>query len=371
MFFAIDLESRIPSDHPLRPIKRMVDEELRRMTQAFAAAYCSSGRPSVPPERILKAMLLQAIYSVRSERELCRRIDTDLLFRWFLDMDPAEDAFHHTVFPHNRERREEHGFVQRFFDGVVHMIRDAGLASDDHFTVDGTLIQSHASLKSLKRIENEATRIASDRDDDAQFPGGGRNASVDFRGERRTNATHRSATDPHARLYRKGYAQPALLSHTGHAISENRNGLIVAVSVREATGRAERDAALEMIDGMRRSHRCRPLTLGADKGYDSGEFLLELRKRAITPHVAIREGKIEPHDAGSRARWLGRYAVSKRDFDTSQRKRKLVEEAFGWVKRVAGLWRARHVERWKIAQHFTMAAAAYNLVRTRRLLAPS
>lgn len=381
MFFAIDLESRIASDHPLRPIKRMVDAELRRMSQALDVAYCSSGRPSVPPERILKAMLLQAIYWVRSERELCRRIDTDLLFRWFLDMDPAEDAFHHTVFPHNRERLEEHGFVQRFFDGVVRMIREAGLASDDHFTVDGTLIQSHASLKSLKRIAREdgAAEAAEDRRSDGDDnghdqgwgPGGGRNASVDFRGERRTNATHRSTTDPDARLYRKGNGQPALLSHTGHAISENRHGLIVAVAVGEASGRAERDAALAMLDGLRRSHGCRPLTLGADKGYDDGAFLVDLRKLAITPHVAIRDGEIEPKCERSWARWLCRHGVDRKDLDTSQRKRKLVEEAFGWAKRVAGQWRARYVERWKIAQHFTIAAAAYNLVRARRLLMAS
>ncbi|MFO0829212.1 MAG: transposase [Phycisphaerales bacterium] len=284
MFFAIDLEPRVAPDHPLRPIKRMVDEELRRMTQSFAAAYCAGGRASVPPERILKAMLLQAIYSIRSERELCRRIETDLLFRWFLDMDPAEDAFHHTVFPHNRERLEHHGFVQRFFDGVVRTIREAGLASDDHFTVDGTLIQSHASLKSLKRIE--------------------------------------------------------------------------------------REAALSMLEDLRRRRRREPLTLGADKGYDSGDFLVELGRREIGAHVAVRAGPIEPRDEGSWARWLTRHGVLKGHFHLSQRKRKLVEEAVGWIKKVAGMSRARHVERWKIKQHVTMAAAAaYYLARARKLLA--
>jgi transposase len=236
-WYSIDVEDLIEADHPLRAIKRMVEEALKDMSRAFTAAYSSTGRPGIAPERLLKALLLQSLYSIRSERELCRRLKTDLLFRWFLDMAPDEEVFVPTVFTHNRERLAEHGLTGRFFDGVVRQAIDAGLASDEHFTVDGSLIQSHASLKSLKRIAREDE----DGNDDPTPPKGkgpgrkGRNESVDFRGERRTNATHRSSTDPEARLYRKGDTG-AYLCHSMHALTENRHGLVLALTLDEANG---------------------------------------------------------------------------------------------------------------------------------------
>lgn len=359
VFYAINVEALIPEDHPLRPIKEMVDRDLLDLHREFSKAYSKAGRPSIPPETLLKAMLLQALYSIRSERQLVERIRTDLLFRWFLDLSPEDDAFHHTVFSHNRSRLEEHGLIQRFFDGVVRRAMDAGLTSDDHFTVDGTLIRSHASLKSLSPIE---------RDDDDEPKGRGpRNRGVDFRGTRRSNRTHRSRTDPEALLYRKGDGQPAYLSHTGHLITENRNGLIMAVSVDEASGMAERRQALTMLRHMRRRHRIRPRTLGADKGYDAGEFLLALESWVPDAHVAIRAGPIKGESEGALARKCMRSRMRRKGYKLSQRHRKRVEEAFGWVKTIGGVARVNVVGRWKILQRFTMAAAAFNLIRMTRL----
>ncbi|MCL4211963.1 MAG: IS5 family transposase [Phycisphaeraceae bacterium] len=367
IFHTFNVEDLIEPDHPLRAIKRMVDRALSDMSRTFNAAYSDTGRPGVPPETLLKALLLQCLYTVRSERELCRRLKTDLLFRWFLDLRPSDEVFDHAVFSHNRERLAEHGITPKFFDTVVKQALALGLTSDEHFTVDGTLIQSHASLKSLKRIEREERR----KDDDP--PSGGRNASVDFKGEKRANATHRSTTDPEARLYKKGDGVGAFLCHSAHALSENRHGLIVAVRVEEANGTAERASALRMLDHAERGHGVRPWTLGADKGYDAGPFLVELEKRWIEPHIAIKSGRIDPmserSDQGTWARWFVRQEQRRAGFRTSQRRRKLVEEFFGWVKTVAGLRRARHVGREKITQCFELAAAAYNLVRMRTLTA--
>ena len=364
MFYVIDINERVGADHPLRAIKRMVDEELSRMGRTFRAAYSDIGRPSVPPERLLKAMLLQALYSIRSERQLVERIDTDLLFRWFLDMDPAEEVFHPTAFTKNRDRLAEHGLVAGFFDGVVRRAMDEGLASDDHFTVDGTLIRSHASLKSLKPI-------GANRQDDGQEPptdGEGRNPSMNFHGQKRSNATHRSTTDAEARLYRKGAGQPAYLCHSAHAISENRHGLVMAVSVAQADGTAERKQSLAMLKHLKRKHRIEPLTLGADKGFDDGKYLQELEDHVVDPHVAIREGTIDLKDDASVTRWLARQTSRTKEFKTSQRRRKLLEEAWGWVKTVAGLARTKLVGRWKLLMQVQMASAAYNLVRMRSLL---
>lgn len=364
MWCHLNLEELVEPEHPLRAVKRMVDRALSEMSRSFTAAYASNGRPGVPPEVLLKAMLLQCLYSVRSEREICRRIRTDMLFRWFLDMEPDEEVFDHAVFTHNRRRLEEHGLTGRFFDGVVRQAREAGLMSDEHFSVDGTLIQSHASLKSLRRIEREE----SGRDGDPP-PGGGRNAPVDFRGERRSNATHRSTTDPEARLARKGEMVGAFLCHTVHAVTENRHGLVVAVHVDEANGRAEREGALRMLGHMRRRHGIEPRTLGMDAGYDAGDFLSELEGRGIVPHVPVRPGRIVMKDEGSMARMRARMRRILPSYRTSQRRRKMIEEAFGWVKTVGLLRRVRHVGRRRIAQVTEMTMAAYNLVRMSRLLA--
>lgn len=370
MFFAINVEDRIRKDHPLRAIKAMVDEELAGMSRRFDAAYADTGRPGVPPERLLKALLLQCLYSVRSEAQLVERIDTDLLFRWFLDMDPAVDVFDATAFTHNRPRLEAHGIVAAFFDGVVRRAMRAGLTSDDHFSVDGTLIESHASIKSF---------VPKDKDSDGGGDGNAfrpRNAAVDFHGRKRSNDTHHSTTDPEARLYKKADGQPAKLYHMGHAVAENRHGLVVAVAVTEAAGDAEPAAALAMLDGMKRRLRVEPRTLGTDKGYDGGPFLIDLEGRGIRPHVPTKDGPIGGKFAARRkdkASIEARKRMRRRErtvgYTISQRCRKKVEEVFGWVKTVAGLCRTRLVGRWKITQQMQLAAAAYNLVRIRKLAA--
>jgi len=287
-----------------------------------------------------------------------------MLFRWFLDMDPAEDVFDHSAFSHNRGRLEEHGVVNAFFDGVVRQAMDAGLCSDDHFSVDGTLIRSHASLKSLKPV------VAVDpdgSDDDPPSGSGGRNASVDFHGQRRTNQTHRSTTDPDARLYRKGNGQPAYLCHSGHAISENRHGLIMAVAVDRADGHAERAQALAMLDELYEKHGTVPTTLAADKGYASGAFLSALAGRVVRPQVAMPDvairGRSEDHD---RRRTMRR-RMNSVGYRRSQRRRKVIEEAFGWIKTVGGLARSKLARRWKLGLQMTMSAAAYNLIRMTKL----
>lgn len=367
MFYAIDLEDRVRPDHPLRAIKSMVDAELARMGHLFNRAYSDKGRPSVPPETLLKAMLLQALYAIRSEAQLVERIDTDLLFRWFLDMDPAMGVFDATAFTHNRPRLEEFGIIQRFFGGVVKRAMEAGLTSGEHFSADGSLIQSYASLKSLKPIGPETGQPTGQNEDDDDRPRG-RNNPVDFKGEKRSNATHRSSTDPEARLYRKGDGQPALLCHSAHAITENRHGLIMAVEVDQADGHAERRASEVMLDDLDR-RGVNPATLGTDKGYDDGAYIGRLEDRGIEPHVAIKTGRISLDTDGGITRWLCRAMSRYKGPRMSQRRRKMIEEVFGWIKDYAGLRRTRLVGRWKIRMQVTMAAAAYNLVRMSRLRA--
>jgi len=372
IYHTFNVEDLIEAEHPLRPIKRMVDKALGEMSRTFRAAYAKTGRPGVPPETLLKALLLQCLYTIRSERELCRRLRTDLLFRWFLDLQPSDEVFDHSVFTHNRDRLAEHGITREFFDSVVKQAIQAGLTSDEHFTVDGSLIQSHASLKSLKKIEREGSKKDGPHDDGPPSSGG-RNPSVDFKGERRGNATHRSTTDPEAKLYRKGDGVGAFLCHSGHALTENRHGLVMSVRVDEANGTAERQNTLAMLEHLERRHDVHPATLGTDKGYDAGPFILALEERWIDPHVALRSGRIDPlqegSDEGTWARWFVRQGQHRAGFRKSQRRRKLVEEFFGWAKTVAGMRRARHVGREKIRQCFELAAAAYNLVRMRTLLA--
>jgi transposase len=387
LYHTFHVEDRIRADHPLRAIKRLVDEDLSRMSAAFNKAYSGTGRPSVPPERLLKALLLQALYSIRSETQLVERIDTDLLFRWFLDMDPSEPAFDETAFTHNRPRLDRFGLTQTFFARTVRRALREQLVSTDHFSVDGTLIEAHASIKSFvpkseASDDSTGTPDAPDRLNEKKEvarpadgnPFKSRNAEVDFHGQKRSNATHASRTDPEARLYRKGDGQAAKLYHLGHAVADNRHGLILAVDVTSARGDAEREAAVDMIDDLRKRHRVIPATCGADKGYDAGPFMIELERRGITPHVAMREGRVG-----------GKYIRTRRDQDAiaarqrmqrrartlgyrlSQKTRKRVEEAFGWLKQIAGLARTRLIGHWKIRQQLQIAAAAYNLVRIRSL----
>ncbi len=377
-FYAIDLEDRIRSDHPLRPIRAAVDAILVELGPLFDAAYAQTGRPGVPPEVLLKALVLQCLYSVRSERQLVERIDTDLLFRWFCGLDPAQDVFDATAFTHNRPRLDEHGITAAFFDAVVRRALDAGLCSEEHFSVDGTLIRSYASIKSFTpRDQNEGGNAPGGSS--GRGSGGGfkpRNAEVDFHGQKRSNTTHFSVTDPEARLYKKGNGQGAHLCHMGHVVSDNRHGLILATQVSEAGGRAECAASLDMLDALRERQGVVPDTVGADKGYDSGPWMIELEQRGITPHAAMRDGPVGGvcrRQKKDRPLIAARQRMAVRQEDTgyhlSQRARKKVEEGIGWCKTIAGLARARHVGRWKIKQQLDLAAATYNLVRMRKLLA--
>lgn len=377
LFYAIDVEERIRPDHPLRPIKVAVDRILAGLSDRFDAAYSQTGRPGVPPERLIKALLLMALYSVRSERQLIERIDTDLLFRWFLDMSPEEPAFDATAFAHNRPRLDAHGLTAAFFQAVLGEALAAGLCSE-HFSVDGTLIESYASLKSVRPLDEPKKP---DQPPPAGTPpadGNGfkpRNPDVDFHGQKRTNATHRSTTDPEARLYRKSAGQETKLRHLGHALGENRHGLIVGVTITEANGTAEREAAVDLIDAFRALSGWDPTTVGLDKGYDSGELFLDLETRGVEPHGALTK----PPKSEDMARPKERDKVAARQrmaartsgvaYRLSQKCRKKLEEGFGWLKEIAGLGRSRVVGRWKIRQLWEVGAAAYNLVRMRSLLA--
>jgi transposase len=374
LFYVIDVEARIRTDHPLRPLKAAVDRILAGMHEEFAQAYSRTGRPSIPPERLLKAMLLMAVYSVRSERQLVERIDTDLLFRWFLDMSPDEPAFDATSFTHNRPRLDEHELTRTFFERVLAQAATANLCSE-HFSVDGTLIESYASMKSFRPKDEKAGK-----DDDQDGKGKSdsnsfkpRNAEVDFHGQKRSNATHASRTDPEAKLYRKADGQGAKLSHMAHVLSENRHGLIIGITASEASGTAERTAALDLIDAAR-EQGFQPKTVGMDKGYDSGEFFQELENRGVEPHGAmldVPQRNPENVPKGVREKVAARQRMRERlqsdGYRLSQKCRKKVEECFGWLKTIAGLARSRVVGLWKYQQLLEMGAAAYNLLRMRKL----
>jgi transposase len=351
MLAFIDLEERVPTGHPLRTIKRLADEALADLSSTFDQMYAENGRPSIPPERLLKASLLIALYSVRSERAFCEELEYNLLFRWFLDMDPIEPNFDPTVFTKNRERLLKHEVGQQLFDEVVGRAHARGLLSDEHFTVDGTLIEAVASLKSFKPKEGDPP-TATDGD-----PG---NPSVDFRGEKRSNKTHQSTTDPEARLYKKGKGKEAKLVFMGHALMENRHGLLVDFQVTHATGTAERAMVPKLLDEAK-ERRFHPKTLGGDKGYDTRDCVDDMRDRRVTPHVAQNTSNRRSAIDGRTTRHPG-YAVS-------QRIRKRVEEIFGWMKTVGGFRRTRYhgLDRTGLAGY--LVATAYNLVRLSRLAA--
>jgi transposase len=367
LFHVFSVEDRIRADHPLRDIKRRVDRILAEMFEQFAQAYSRTGRPSVPPERLLKALLLMTLYSVRSERQLCERIDTDLLFRWFLDLQPSEESFNATTFTHNRQRLDNHDLTGTFFAAVVREAITAGLCSE-HFSVDGTLIESFAAAKSFR---------PKDAADDGPKDANGfqpRNVAVDFHGQKRTNDTHASRTDPEAKLYRKGRGKEAKLAHMGHTLGENRHGLIMVVAVTEANGTAERTAALEMLDELKVTHGMQPKTLGADKGFDDGEFFRDVEARRIEPHVPLVKEPRNPaevpyrkHRPGVEARQRMKARMATEGYRLSQKCRKKIEEGYGWLKTIGGLVRSRLVGRWKLRQLMEIAAAAYNLVRLRKL----
>jgi transposase len=349
MLAFIDLEERVPTAHPLRTVKQLADEALTDLSSTFDQMYAKDGRPSIPPERLLKASLLIALYSVRSERAFCEELEYNLLFRWFLDMDPIEPSFDPTVFTKNRARLLEHEVGQQLFDEVVGRAHARGLLSDEHFTVDGTLIEAAASLKSFKPKDGEPPATT---DDD---PG---NPSVDFRGEKRSNKTHRSVTDPDARLMRKGKGKEARLVFMGHALMENRHGLLVDFQVTHATGTAERDMVPKLLDEAK-ERRFHPKTLGGDKNYDTHDCVDDMRERRVTPHVARNTSNRRSAIDGRTTRHPG-YAIS-------QRIRKRVEEIFGWMKTVGGFRRTRYrgLDRTGLAGY--LVATAYNLVRLSRL----
>ncbi|MGH7469249.1 MAG: IS5 family transposase [Longimicrobiales bacterium] len=363
MYFAIDIESWIETDHPLRGVKALTDEILRSMRPQFKKAYSRIGRPGVPPELLLKALLLQSLYSIRSERQLVSEIRMNLLYRWFLDLSLDAPVWDATTFTKNRKRFEHHGLVRTFFDRVVQTGYVEKLMSEEHFSVDGTLIQSYASLKSLRPVQSTDQRVSDGAADDD--PG---NPTVNFHGQRRTNQTHRSLVDPQARLARKGPGQPALLAHALHLLTENRNGLIVDVELTEADGRAERDAALILVARAKRRHRLRMCTLGADRGYDGGHFLCAIEEQGITPHVAVRRGAIRSSGARADARRRARRRQRNVGYQLSQRKRKLTEERIGWTKTIGGLRRFRHVAGSTNEQQALITSAACNLIRLHYLL---
>ncbi len=351
MLMLMSAESVVPEKHPLRGIKRLADAALARMSDTFDAMYAEGGRPSIPPERLLKAQLLIALYTIRSERQLCDQLAFNLLFRWFLDMDMTEPVFDHSTFSINRDRLIAHDAAGEFFREVVHLARSERLMSDDHFTVDGTLIDAWASLKSFKKKESDKGAPPDD-------PG---NPSVDFHGEKRCNETHESTTDPEARLMRKGRGKEAKLSFSMHSLMENRNGLIVDLVVDEANGTAERSIAIEMLDALGGKS---PITVAGDKGYDTRDFVARCRDLNVTPHVAQNKGPRRSSAIDGRTTRHGGYSVS-------QRIRKRVEEIFGWMKTTGGFRKTRFlgIARTQLAAHLT--GAAYNLLRITRLLAES
>ncbi|MDT7530054.1 IS5 family transposase [Sphingopyxis sp. SE2] len=349
LFSYVDLEQRVPASHPLRLIRGIVNEALGVLSSDFSELYSGMGRPSISPEMLLRAMLLQAFYSVRSERQLMERIEFDLLFRWFVGLGIDEPVWDHSTFSKNRERLLAGDVAAKFLCAILDQARVRKLLSRDHFSVDGTLVEAWASMKSFRPRDDEG-----DGGNDA----GGRNAPADFRGEKRSNATHASRTDPDAMLYKKGPGMEAKLCFIGHGLMENRSGLIVDARLTRVSGHAERLAALEMIE----PHADRPgaITLGADRGYDAADFVEELREINVRPHVA--------RNTNGRRSAIDRRTTRHAGYAASQRIRKRIEEAFGWIKTVAGLRKTKLRGLAKVDWAFTFAAAAYNLVRLPKLL---
>ena len=351
LFSYVDLEARVRTDHPLRAIRAVVNEALSALERDFAALYAPIGRPSIAPEKLLRAMLLQAFYSIRSERQLMERLEYDLLFRWFVGIGIDDAAWDHSSFSKNRDRLLDGDIAARFLAAVLAQTRVKKLLSTDHFSVDGTLIEAWASMKSF--------RPKAETDSGDPPLGGGRNIEVDFRGEKRSNQTHESTTDPEARLYRKGAGMEAKLCFMGHGLMENRSGLIVDARVTTADGHGERIAALAMLEP--RADRPSAVTVGADKGYDAEDFVNELRSMNVRPHVA--------QNTSGRRSAIDQRTTRHAGYAQSQRIRKRIEEAFGWIKTVAGQRKTKFRGRDRVGWAFAFAAAAYNLVRLPKLMA--
>jgi transposase len=348
LFSYVRLETRISADHPLRAIRELVDAALKDLSRSFDRLYAREGRPSIPPERLLRALLLQAFYTVRSERQLMEQLDYNLLFRWFVGLSADDSVWDATVFCKNRDRLLDGDIAARFFASVLNLPQVSKLLSGEHFSVDGTLIEAWASMKSF---------VPKNGDSKPPSGGGGRNTERNFHGEKRKNDTHSSTTDPDARLFRKGAGKEAKLCHMGHLMTENRNGLIVDARLTEANGTAERATALDMVADNAKSGS----TVGADKNYDTVEFVAGCRERGCTPHVS-------QHNANRRSAIDAR-TTRHPGYRISTIKRKQIEEPFGWIKTVGGLRKTRHRGRGLVGWFFVLTATAYNLVRIPKILA--
>lgn len=352
-FSYVRLEERIPADHPLRPIRQLADEALLALHQRFEGLYASTGRPSIPPEMLMRATLLQAFFSVRSERMLMEQINYNLLFRWFVGLPMDAEVWHPTGFTHNRDRLLETDVAREFLTALLALPQITKLLSSEHFSVDGTLIDAWASMKSFRP-----------KDGSGEPPGPGRNGERNFHNEKRSNETHASTTDPDARLYRKADGRESRLCFMGHVLMENRNGLAIDAALTHATGTAEREAALAFLD---RRATDRRITLGADKAYDVTAFVQDLRSRNVTPHIAI-DGRVSKHGVVRRTAVDGR-TTRHPGYRASHICRKRIEEVFGWIKAQAGLAKVKVRGRAKAEAVFTFAVLAYNLIRIPKLLA--
>ena len=344
MLSSLTPDQLVPQDHPIRQIKPIVDQALRELSPVFNRMYADLGRPSIPPEHLLKACLLIALYSIRSERQFCERLQYDLLFKWFLDLNIMDAAFDASSFSKNKERLLEHQVAREFLGAVVAQARRQKLLTEDHFTVDGTLLEAWASLKSFRPKDGEEAPRSGDS-----------NPSIDFHGEHRTNDTHQSTTDPEARLAKKGAGKEARLCFAGHLLMENRSGLVVDVKLTTATGTAERDTTLEMLGNVHGKHR---ITVGADKGYDTRNFVAACRGMNVTPHVARRQWSI-----------VDKRTTRHAGYQVSQRIRKRIEEIFGWIKTIAGGRKLRYKGVARNQLWMEITTAAYNLVRMAKLMA--
>lgn len=349
VFSYVRLEERIPQDHPLRALRKIVDIALKSLHHDFDEIYNAKGRPSIPPERLLRAQLLQFIYTIRSERLLVEEIDFNLLFRWFVGLRMDELVWDASTFSQNRDRLMSGQIPEKFFQAVKSQAASKQLLSREHFTLDGTLLDAAASMKSFRPIQEKP------EDDPRNRPGSGRNRDVDYHGEKRSNETHRSTTDPDARLARKAKGQASRIAHSGHLLTENRNGLIIDAEIATASGTAERTIGLMLLakNGEKKRHR----TVGADKGYDSKDFIEGCRKLGVTPHVAAKKHSILDGRTKNRA-----------GYQVSLRKRKLIEQCFGWMKNIGLMRKARHRGQDRMRQIFYFSAAVYNLTRMRKLV---
>ncbi len=370
LFIIFNLEDRVPMDHPLRKIKRWADGVLAEMSRDFNRAYSHTGRPGVPPEQLLKALLLQALYAIPSESKLVEAIEYNVLYRWFVDLPMEQKAWTQEAFSMNRQRFEAHDLFRKFFDRVVAEAIDQGLVSADHFTVDGTLMRSLASHKSLRPIAETTAKESNEKNDgdgDSNTPSG-RDELVDWKGQKRSNQTHRSTTDPEARLARKGLGRESHLCHSGHVLMENRHGLCMNITVDTADGRAEPRNALRMVRHVERRHHLVPETLGADANYHPGWFLVALEEHGTTPHVPIKAKKIRGQSQEAQARRRAKIRMKTLGYRISQRVRKRCEQIIGWGKTVAGLARTKFIGHVRIENSALMCGAAYNLLRMSRLV---